>query len=158
MTWRGSTTPQDRIFACLPYLLPLAEVLRFGSSLFQQFPALGIPFIPLVPLAQIVQAPFIGLIIFIAIFMGVVRNDRIAHFIRFNAMQAILLSIVIFIGGILLSLLGKPLSSLPLLLETILNTVFIGIVVASIYGIVQSALGRYAEIPAVSEAAYMQVR
>ena len=30
MTWRGSTTVQDRIFACLPYLLPLLDGLKYG--------------------------------------------------------------------------------------------------------------------------------
>ena len=39
MAWRGSTTVKDRIFACLPYLLPLVEGLGFGGSLFQQFSA-----------------------------------------------------------------------------------------------------------------------
>jgi len=33
MTWRGSTTIKDRIFACLPYLLPLIEVFAFGEFL-----------------------------------------------------------------------------------------------------------------------------
>ena len=34
MSLRGSTTIQERIFACLPYLLPLIEGLAFGSYLF----------------------------------------------------------------------------------------------------------------------------
>ena len=31
MSWRGSTTIPDRIFACLPYLLPIIEVFVFGQ-------------------------------------------------------------------------------------------------------------------------------
>jgi len=34
----------------------------------------------------------------------------------------------------------------------------LGTVAAVLYSIVQSALGRYAEIPTLSEAVYMQVR
>jgi len=36
--------------------------------------------------------------------------------------------------------------------------VFLGAIAAIIYSIVQSVLGRYAEIPTLSEAVYMQVR
>lgn len=40
MTWRGSTTMGERLLACLPYTLPLVNVLGFGSSLFATFPHL----------------------------------------------------------------------------------------------------------------------
>jgi hypothetical protein len=44
-----------------------------------------------------------------------------------------------------------------LVTETLLNIVFLGTVAACGYSIVQSLLGRYAEIPALSEAVYAQV-
>jgi hypothetical protein len=43
-------------------------------------------------------------------------------------------------------------------ISTLANTVFLGVIVAVVYAVVQSALGRYAEIPAISDAVYMQVR
>jgi len=49
MTWRGSTTVPDRIFASLPYLLPLIDGLAFGRFLFTQFPVLQLLLIPLAP-------------------------------------------------------------------------------------------------------------
>ncbi|MBD2021803.1 hypothetical protein H6F43_16605, partial [Leptolyngbya sp. FACHB-36] len=42
--------------------------------------------------------------------------------------------------------------------QTLFNTIFLGVVAAVGYAVVQSALGRYAEIPTISEAAYTQVR
>jgi uncharacterized membrane protein len=163
MAWRGSTTVQDRIFACLAYLLPLVEVIgllfRIGiqNSLFGEFPALQIILVPLFPLVQIYFGiPFIGLIIFFALFLLVVRNESISHFIRFNTMQAILIDIVLFLCSLLLPVLGITRNTFAI--ATIANTIFLGVVAAVIYAVVQSGRGRYAEIPAISDAVHMQVR
>jgi Chloroplast import apparatus Tic20-like len=156
MTWRRSTTVPDRIFACLPYLLPLVEGLAFGRFLFQQFPVLRLLFMPLVPLMQIYSLPFASLVIFFALYLGVVRNENISHFIRFNAMQAILLDIVLMLCGLVLPILAKAFQ-ITFIAETLYNMVFLGVLAAFIYAVVQSALGRYAEIPPISDAVYMQV-
>jgi hypothetical protein len=157
MAWRGSTTVKDRIFACLPYLLPLVSVLPFGSFLFQQFPAFRVLLIPLQPVLFIYQSiPFAGIIVFFLLFLLVVRNERIVHFIRFNTMQAILLDILLVLCSLLSSILLKGLGT-NLVTETLLNIVFLGTVAACGYSIVQSLLGRYAEIPALSEAVHAQV-
>ncbi|WP_377480500.1 MAG: hypothetical protein P2A85_12635 [Microcoleus anatoxicus] len=156
MTWRGSTTVSDRIFASLPYLLPLVDGLMFGRFLFQQFPVLQLLFIPLAPLMQIYSLPFASLVIFFALYLGVVRNENISHFIRFNAMQAILLDIVLMLCGLVLPILAKV--QIVFIAETLYNMVFLGVVAAFVYAVVQSALGRYAEIPPLSDAVYMQVR
>jgi len=164
MAWRGSTTVSDRIFACLAYLLPLVEVvgllLRVGiqNTIFGQIPALQIVLVPLFPLLQIYFGlPFVGLIIFFALFLLVVRNERISHFVRFNTMQSILIVIVLFLCGILLQIL-LPIPGTIFAISTLANTVFLGVIVAVVYAVAQSALGRYAEIPAISDAVYMQVR
>lgn len=154
MSLRGSTTIKERIFACLPYLLPLIEGFTFGIPLFKQVPALALAFTPLFPLLQIYDSvPFAGLVVFFALFFLVVRNESIAHFIRFNTMQAILIDIVLVLCGIGLPLFGASFAG-----EILSNTVFIGLVAAVGYSVIQSALGRYAEVPVISEAVYMQVR
>ncbi|MEA5620655.1 Tic20 family protein [Cronbergia sp. UHCC 0137] len=159
MSWRGSITVPDRIFACLPYLLPLIECLIVGSFLLRQFPLLAVLFLPLQPvlivygsLGQIGQ-----LILFFALFVLVVRNEKINHFIRFNTMQAILLNIVISLSIILLRILGYV-PGAGFAIETLANTVFLGILAAVGYSVFQSIIGRYAEIPAISDAVYTQVR
>ena len=157
MTWRGSATASDRIFASLPYLLPLIDGIVFGRYLFNQFPAVGVVFSPLLPLVVIYNSiPFIGLIVFFALFLLVIRNENISHFIRFNTMQAILLDIVIFLFSLVLQIL-MPIPSAGFAIETLTNTLFLGIVAAVVYAVVQSLLGRYAEIPAISDAVRMQV-
>ena len=157
MTWRGSVTVSDRIFACLPYLLPLIQGLNFGSFFFRQFPITRVVLIPLSPLIGIYQLPFASLIIFFALFLLVVRNEKISHFIRFNTMQAILLNIVLFLCEIVLQVLGS-IPGAVFASETISNTIFIGIIAAVVYSVAQSVLGRYAEIPAISDAVHLQVR
>ncbi|MBE9120353.1 hypothetical protein IQ269_05890 [Tychonema sp. LEGE 07199] len=157
MTWRGSTTVPDRIFASLPYLLPLIDGLGFGRYLFAQFPVLQLFLIPLTPLLQIYRLPFASLIIFFALYLAVVRNENISHFIRFNAMQAILLDIVLMLCGLILPIFSRGLQ-VAFIAETLFNMVFLGALAAFVYAVVQSALGRYAEIPPLSDAVYMQVR
>jgi hypothetical protein len=157
MTWRGSTSVQDRIFATLPYLLPLFYALPFGVFLLRQFPFLQIILVPLTPLIVLQRSiPFAGLILFFVLYLAVVRNERIPHFIRFNTMQAILLDILLVLCSFAMNILGRGLGNL--LVETLSNVLFLGTLVICGYSIVQSLLGRYAEIPTLSEAVYAQVR
>lgn len=157
MSWNSSTPVPDRIFASLPYLLPLIVGVQFGIFLFREFPFLSIFFVPLQPLMSLYYGiPFAGLIIFFVLLFAVVRNDNISRFIRFNTMQAILLNIILAITGLVVELLGKALPTLAV--QTLFNMLFLGTVVAVVYSVVQSLLGRYAEIPTISEAVHMQVR
>lgn len=162
MVWRGRNNALDRFWSCLVYLLPLMEALAYGGPFFEMFPAASFLFIPLMPFFGIYGAisraiPFGGLIIFFALFLLVVRNSRILHFIRFNTMQALLISIALSIVGLLWSLL--PGRAIPVILtEVVFNTLFLGALIAIIYSVVQTARGLYAEIPVVSEAAYVQTR
>ena len=107
MAWRGSTSVTDRIFASLPYVLPIISALPFGTFLLRQFPALGIILIPLQPFLFIykIMGPFAGIIIFFLLFLLVVRNEKIIHFIRFNTMQAILLDILLVLFSLLFDIL-----------------------------------------------------
>jgi hypothetical protein len=74
-------------------------------------------------------------------------------------MQSILIGIVLSLFSIVWSMiLGSILPPSSILTQTIFNTVFLGTIAAVFYSMVQSALGRYAEIPTISEAAYSQVR
>ncbi|MEH2388954.1 MAG: Tic20 family protein [Nostoc sp.] len=158
MSWRGSTTVSDRIFASLPYLLPMVEVFVFGRYLLSEFPPLQLLFLPLLPLLNIYYGVrYAGMIIFFALFLLVVKNEKISHFIRFNTMQAILLDIIIFLFGILTDVV-RLIPSSGFAIQTLSTTIFIGIVGAVAYSVIQSVSGRYAEIPAISDAVYMQVR
>ncbi len=173
MTVRGATTPQERLFGALPYLLPIVESLVFGAFFFKQFPEIGgILILVLSPVIALYSAfPLMGLIIFFALFILVVRNDSIPHFIRFNTLQAIMLMICLSIIKVLLFSVIGPLMGLTMgpslqvavagpaefLVEILFNFVFFGILAASGYGIVQVIRGHYPDIPTLSDMVYMQL-
>lgn len=166
MTFRGSITLQDKLFSCLLYAMPMASVTPYGMLIFRQVPYLRYPFEPFIFLNGILNIPVVPQLIsidfvaFICIYFFVVRNPRVSHFIRFNAMQSILLGILLSLIAIISQLLAPVLSnlgSLVFLLEIIINTIFIGMTAACIYATVQTIRGVYAEMPVVSDAAYYQV-
>ncbi|ACK64795.1 conserved hypothetical protein [Rippkaea orientalis PCC 8801] len=160
MTWRKSTDIKDRIFGTLVYCFAIVDTIAFSGFLVQQFPIFGFLLLPGFPVA--VLYGFLGgfgsFIAFMVLFLGVVRNDRISHFIRYNTMQAILIGILLSLMGLIMEWVLIPiLGNSGLLTETLYNVVFLAGIAASYYSMIQSALGRYAEIPTISEAAYSQV-
>ncbi|MEB3310009.1 MAG: Tic20 family protein [Snowella sp.] len=158
MTSRGSTDPKDRIFGALVYIIPLLDALQFGKFLINQFPPLALIYLPLQPLINIYYGfPFASFIIFLLLFFAIVRNEKISHFIRFNAMQCILIGILLALFGLIVQTIFPGLG-VNLLTETLFNVAFLGALAACGYSIIQSVMGRYAEIPTISEAAYSQVR
>ncbi len=168
MTWRGTTTSLDRFYAALPYALPMIEALSFGMLLLTLFPFLGLILLPLQPFLFVYGqlnyflGGYAGLVIFFALYLLVVRNDKISHFIRFNTMQALLFGIAASLVRIVLDLLGLTSglvgASLPLPLAVIYSAIFLGVIGASIFSLVQVIRGRYAEVPYISDAAYAQTR
>ena len=152
------TDIKDRSFGALIYLFPLVYSLPFGILL-SQFPWLAQFFLPLIALYGVTNTlPFASLIIFFGLWFAVVRNDNISYFLRFNAMQAILLNIVQILFSLIMGILTPAFGAQSLISETLSNTIFIGSVVASFFCIVSSIKGEYAELPALSDAASSQIR
>ncbi|AXY67253.1 hypothetical protein D3A95_00915 [Thermosynechococcus sichuanensis E542] len=156
MTWRATTTVPDRIFASLAYLLPLFYVMPFGGFLFDLFPPLQALVLVVLPVALIYSIPFAGLLVFMLLYLLVVRNNRVSLFIRYNTMQALLMGIVLFIVQLLVQLLIRV-ASFDLLIKVLFNFVFIATVIGVGYAVVQSVRGIYAEIPTLSDATKSQV-
>jgi uncharacterized membrane protein YfcA len=73
-------------------------------------------------------------------------------------MQALLLDILLILMGLFLGILQPVLGTSSLIVSTLVNLVFLAIVAACGYSMVQSLRGQYAEIPTLSEAAHAQVR
>ena len=165
MTWRSTTETSDKILGSLPYLLPLLDAILVGRALFKliaNFPVLvpvGELLLLLTTPVRIVYSllPFgLGsLAVFFALFLLVVRNPNISHFIRFNTLQAILIGFIISIGSLLLGLLQLP--GLELITDTFYNVLLFGGLAAVGYSIFQCLMGRYPEIPTISEAVNIQI-
>jgi len=147
----------QRFLALLTYLLPWSDGLPFGRSLTSLFPVLQWLSLPALPLVLIEQAiPFGGFILFLVLFLGVVRNQRVPYFIRFNALQAILLDIILIVLSLAFNLLLAPLGG-NFAVRTLANTVFLGMLVLVLFGIIQCLRGKEADIPSLSEAVRMQL-
>jgi hypothetical protein len=178
MVWRGSPKGKDKLFACLVYLVPLMEVLPFGFYLFILFRPLYLLFLPLFPLLEIYYwgiggIPIVAFAIFILLYAKVVNNPRLIHFLRYNAMQALLLAVFAWLCSLCLQLFGitqelllsmmasgsADLGSLSgLATIAILTVIFCFVTGSSFYAIFQCIRGLYAEIPIISDNAYAQVR
>ncbi len=155
MVWRGSTDIKDRIFAALVYSIPLSIAFSFSQFVVEYIPQplmalISIFLIPLNILRSII--PFGDIVIFFALFLLVVRNERIKHFIRFNTMQSLLLDIALTLLGMAMAILGAN-----LITAVLSSVIFMVTLTVCIYSIVQCALGKYPDIPAISEAVYTQV-
>ena len=167
MTWRSGTTEiPDKLLGSLPYLLPLFDAVVVGGALFKliaNFPVLApmgqvllLLVTPVMFAYSLVPFGLGSLAVFFALFLLVVRNENISRFIRFNTLQAILIGFIISIGNLLLSLLTVP--GLELITDTFYNVLLFGGVAVVGYSIVQCLMGRYSEIPTISEAVHMQIR
>ena len=160
MSRRTSVNYLDRLYASLNYLLPITAVLKFGTSLFAQFPVLIIIFFPIFKVNQILTIPIIDiisvrLVVWFCLFIFVVRNYKVNHFVRFNAMQALLLdifvSLVRVIAELLVVILGQ-LTVLGFVLQIISSVTFLCIIAAFVYSVFQCVRGDYAnKIPVVSD-------
>ncbi len=157
MTFRGTIEPLDRFLGALPYLLPLSFVFGYGEPVFRLFPFLLTLFGPILPIMGVLARG--GFILFIVLIFLVVRNNRVPHFIRFNTIQAILMQIAAFLVGLVIQLFAMVGVSIPFFTQTIFTTLFLAVLSITVFAWVQSARGHYPdELPALSDAAYAQVR
>jgi uncharacterized membrane protein len=147
----------QRLLALLAYLLPWSEGVPFGRSLYGIFPPLQwltLPVIPVLMLQRLV--PFGTFLLFLVLFLAVVRNPKVPYFIRFNVLQAILLDIVLVLLGLAFNVLLTPLGG-GFALRTLSNTVYLGTLALVLFAVVQCVRGKEADIPTVSEAVRMQL-
>lgn len=155
----GAISIQDRIWGAVVYLFAIHDAMSLGGGLFVQFPML-LPLFRLLSLITLpinliyrffnTAIPFFGsLVVFFILFLAVVRNDRIPYFIRFNTLQSILFGITISLISIVFNTFGA--------LGLVGSLTFIIATGASLFCMVECALGRYPEIPSISAAVYSQL-
>ena len=139
----------QRVISIIFYTLPLKASFPFGYFLFYQFSYLKVLLLFTYPIAIIERSlPFGGLLFFILLFAGVVRNPRVPYFVRYNACQALLLNIVLIIITYLLRI-------LPLVEFS--SIVFISSLSIFIFSIYNCVFGIEPEIPFISKSVRMQI-
>jgi Chloroplast import apparatus Tic20-like len=87
----------------VPVRLPTLCTLRSGKFLVMQYPIFATALAPVSAVARIYfTVPFLGLMVFFALYLGVVNNQNLDRGVRFNALQAVLLDILIMCASLLL--------------------------------------------------------
>ncbi len=149
--------PWQRLPAVLFYLLPWSDALPFGSALISVFPWLiwlQLPALPLLLLQQ--SVPFGGFVLFLVLYLAVVRNPKVPNYLRFNALQAILLDILLTVLSLGFRVLLSPLGD-SIVLRTLNNTIFIVCIAVLFYALLQCFRGKEVDLPTISEAVRMQL-
>ncbi|ABX09773.1 Tic20 family protein [Prochlorococcus marinus] len=147
----------QRVLGFFVYILPFTDALPLGSNLFIEFPILNFILIPALPIIFIKANILLGsLLIFLILFIGVVRNQNIAYFLRFNTLQALLINIAIIIVNYGLEILIKPLGN-SLLIRSTSNTIFIVILTITVFSIIKCLQGEEPDLPGISEAVRIQI-
>ena len=149
--------PWQRLLAVFFYLLPWSDAVPFGSALISVFPWLiwlQLPALPLLLLQQ--SVPFGSFVLFLVLYLAVVRNPKVPDYLRFNALQAILLDILLTVLSLGFRVLLSPLGD-SIVLRTLNNTIFIGCLAVLLYALLQCSRGKEADLPTISEAVRMQL-
>lgn len=151
----------DRLTSSIVYLIPLMDALRYGRFFFQQFPFALSLLQPVFPLFKLYTSfPFASLIVFYGVYAGIINNMTFSRFVRYNAMQAILLSILLILASVLLQLFPKGVLSNEAGLTVFVNlnnAVWLYIAVCFIYAVGSCLTGAVARLPLVSNAAEQRV-
>ncbi len=147
----------QRLVGVFMYLLPLSDAIPLGRYLLEELPILNFLLIPTIPFLFIKTKVLFGsLLIFLILFFGIIRNQEISYFIRFNALQAILINIILILATYGIEIIIKPLGS-SLFIKGTFNTIFIIVLATTIFGIVKCLQGKEPDLPGISEAVRMQI-
>ena len=79
----------QRLISLFIYMLPWSDAIEYGNYIYNTFPISKLLIIPTLPIIIIKEnLPLGNFLIFLALFLGVARNQGICYFLRFNTMQA----------------------------------------------------------------------
>lgn len=159
-SYRSSPDPVDRVVSALPYILPFFDAINYGRYIFYSYPFVRSAIQPILPAIAAYHAiPFGGFITFFALYLGVANNTSLSRFVRFNAVQAILLDVLLVLPRLLETVLVPPTTGWGAQLYVLSqNFVWVFTTFWVVYGIATSLLGQWARIPFISEAAEQQLR
>ena len=147
----------SRILGCLLYMIPWSDALTFGNHLYTKYPFIAIIQIPAIPIIFIERSiPFGSLFLFLAIFFGLVRNSKVSYFLRFNALQSLLINIGIIIVGFLFEIIFSPFSN-SLIIRTFSSSLLIGLFLMIVYSVWSCTQGNEPNLPGISQATKMQL-
>ena len=146
-----------RVLGVLLYMIPWSDSLTYGNHLYLKYPLTQIIQIPAIPIFIIERSiPFGNLLLFLAILIGLVRNNKISYFVRFNALQSLLFNIGIIIISFIFEIFLSPFGN-TLIIRTFSTTLLISIFSVIVYCVWSCTQGNEPDLPIISEATKMQL-
>lgn len=89
--------------------MPLLDGLKYSKFFWSVAPQMKIILLPLEPLVQLFYGvPFASFVSFLLIYYFIVQNQSFSRFVRFNAMQAVMLDIVLIFPSLVEMVVGRP--------------------------------------------------
>ncbi len=153
----------QRLLGVLIYMLPWSDAIPFGKNLLAQVPevllsALLLPAMPIWIVQSAIPWGGLGsLVLFLVLFLAVVRNPNVPYFLRFNTLQALLLSIILsLLGLVFFEILQKPLEG-TLIFNTLATTVLVAVFAIVIFALIECLRGREPDLPGIRQAVRMQL-
>ena len=146
-----------RLLGAFLYMIPWSDSLAFGNHLFIKYPFLQITQVPAIPIILIERSiPFGSLFLFLFIFLGLVRNSQVSYFLRFNALQSLLIDIGIIIVSFIFQIIFSPFFN-SLIIRTISTTLLISLFSAIVYSVWSCIQGNEPNLPGISQSTRMQL-
>ena len=147
----------EKILGILLYMIPWSDSLSFGNHLFIKYPFIQVIQIPAIPIILIERSlPFGNLFLFIAIFIGIVRNSKVSYFLRFNALQSILINIGIIIVSYIFEIIFNPFLN-SLIIRTFSSTILMSLFSVIVYCVWSCTQGNEPSLPGISQATKIQL-
>ncbi|XP_060184502.1 protein TIC 20-II, chloroplastic [Lycium barbarum] len=149
----------DRLISAVAYFLPFFNGIQYGRFLFSQYPSLALPFQPILPLLSLYRSiPYASFVTFFALYLGIVRNESLNKYARFNALQAVVLDVLLVLPMLIQRIFSPGQSGIGLKFTVWMhNGIFVFVVGCFIYGLVSCILGKTPYLPFVTEAANRQM-
>ncbi|KAJ1443579.1 Chloroplast protein import component Tic20 [Sesbania bispinosa] len=110
------------------------------------------------PLPTERSIPYSSFVAFFALYLGVVRNPSFPHYVRFNAMQAVTLDVLLVIPLLLQRIFSPGRAGIGFrVMIWSHNAIFLFSLACFLYGVVSCVLGRTPYLPFVADAASRQI-
>ena len=148
---------EAKILGVILYMIPWADCLTFGNHLYIKYPFTQIIQVPAIPIILIERSiPFGNLLLFLAIFFGLVRNSKVSYFLRFNALQSLLINIGIIIVSFIFEIIFSPFLN-SLIIRTFSSTLLISLFSMITYCVWSCTQGNEPNLPGITQATKMQL-
>lgn len=149
-----------RVLSAVMYVIPFCDSFQYARFIFVQVPEVYRLIRPVLPVVSWYHSiPFAPMICFFGVYSLIVNNYKMDRFTRFNALQALLLDILLVLPRLVESLFTPPTIGWGAKVYIASqNAIWTGVFACVVLGAFFAIMGTSLRIPFVGEAADQQLR